>query len=392
MSKVCFNPMPFGNQTFALRTFPPLFASFCVGLSVFCGAASAQSAAQVFLNDQPLAENVGVYLTPDVGSIKVRVDHAASATEKTAPGNFVSGSDGNGPVATQSIQTTYTWWADTGGISLGTPGEILYLPNQNGQLSTLSVNVETSNQRTLHRQNDPQSDTPPVADSELTATVRILPAVRFDREGDGTIEGSVIGIYPNEFSSTAPGPVQRNPEAYAPPAGFYRLDEATSSLNLSPHTSLGMLNPEVLESSGPRFIALNPKIVEVFESLCQTMREEGQDASSLRVLRGFVSPNERNRLERLGVTLAEFTRYQYGDALSIIVDKNNDFRMDDLNLDGKIDMADSEWLADRVEQAMQNAGLLGGIGVCASFEGPNHIGTPYVHMDVRGWPGRWTEQ
>ena len=61
--------------------------------------------------------------------------------------------------------------------------------------------------------------------------------------------------------------------------------------------------------------------------------------------------------------------------------------MDDLNGDGRINKADSEFLARIVEQALNAAGpgFLGGVGKYAS----NAVHGPYVHVDLRGYRARW---
>jgi len=49
----------------------------------------------------------------------------------------------------------------------------------------------------------------------------------------------------------------------------------------------------------------------------------GLDGDDLIVLRGFISPYSRQRLPQ-GVALVPFTRYQYGDAVTLIVDADQD--------------------------------------------------------------------
>jgi hypothetical protein len=217
------------------------------------------------------------------------------------------------------------------------------------------------------------------------ASARFLPGVHFDRDGSGVIGDFVVGVYPNEFAADAPAIVRRKPETYRPPSLFYRLDESTRDLELSSRLTLGGLCPPVIDSeTSARFVAINPKLVGFWDALSQEVEAAGKQPGALRILRGFVSPNERQRLERLGVQLASFTRYQYGDALAVIYDEGGDFRMDDLDGDGQITVSDGDILAGWTRTAMANAGVSGGLGLESAFEGPNHIGTPYVHMDLRG--------
>ncbi len=217
------------------------------------------------------------------------------------------------------------------------------------------------------------------------ASARFLTGVRFDRDGPGVIGDFVVGVYPNEFAADAPAIVRRTPETYRPPSLFYRLDQTTRELELSDRLTLGKLCPPVIDSgTSIRFVAINPRLVGFWDALGHEVESAGRKSGALRILRGFVSPNERQRLERLGVQLASFTRYQYGDALAVIYDEGGDFRMDDLDGDGQITVGDGEIVAGWARAAMAKAGVSGGLGLESSFEGPNHIGTPYVHMDLRG--------
>ncbi|MCB2154457.1 hypothetical protein KQI84_06195 [bacterium] len=292
---------------------------------------------------------------------------------------------------TQDDQTRLVWeW--TSGRAYSVDGDrIRWRAGTDGSLAEVRV-------RYAARSGVTTSSATEVLDSELAEAsqgfgeLKILPGLSFDRNGDGVIESTVIGIYPNEYDEQAPSVVQRNSMLYHPPDTFYRLDQATRGLQLSAHATLGTLNPPVFDDEKVRFVALDPNLVVLWEELRNQVEEAGKSATGLRILRGFISPHERQRLERMGVKLADFTRYQYGDAFAIIYDLNNDFRMDDLNKDGEITIEDSEVLGDWVEAAMKAMDHKGGIGTSASFEGPNHIGTPYVHADLRGWRERWQER
>ena len=77
----------------------------------------------------------------------------------------------------------------------------------------------------------------------------------------------------------------------------------------------------------------------------------------------------------------------YGDAMDIYIDNDNNGSMDDLNRDGRVDIADARVLAaaaDRVERKYPS--LIGGIGVYRARPGA-HNG--FVHIDTRGFRARW---
>ncbi|MBX3729274.1 MAG: hypothetical protein KF858_08825 [Candidatus Sumerlaeia bacterium] len=299
-------------------------------------------------------------------------------------------SEGQSNHLTTTTTRSASWTASGGELRLVGEDVISWSPAGGTEAVTLAVEVNES----WSVVRDPAQDGPSTTRTG-SARVTMLPAVAFDRDGDGTLGGAFVGVYPNELNPNAPAPVANNPRTYTPPRSFHRLDDSTATLRLSANATLGTFAPEVFpaEGSGARFVAISPELIRFWEALHGVTASRRRPApGELRVLRGFVSPHERQRLQRLGIPLAEFSRYQYGDALAIILDANRDNRMDDLNNDGRIDIADAEVLAGFIEQALTDAGLAGGIGVCASFEGPNHIGTPYVHVDLRGWNLRWREE
>ena len=245
-------------------------------------------------------------------------------------------------------------------------------------------------------------DPPPIGEEAEAATegrahraaLLLLAPVEFDRLGPGVVDGAVIGIYPDETASTAPSVVQRNSANYAPPRLLYRLDATTRDLYLNRRATLGMLTPPLLENEAgaPRYVAVSPRLLQFWDALCDAADEAGPGAAQVRVLRGFVTPFERQRLEALGVAIAPYSRHLYGDALALVLDADGDGRMDDMNADGHVNIADADVLAAIVEDALSRTGMDGGLGVEAAFGGPAHVGTPYVHVDLRGWRERWRQE
>ncbi len=229
------------------------------------------------------------------------------------------------------------------------------------------------------------------------AGVLLLSGVAFDRTGDGILHGQNIGIYPNERSDNAPRPVREHSHLYTPPQVFYRLDERTRQARILPHLTLGELMPPVFPEDGDsaeRYVAISPRLLTFLEEFHSDWIAAGHDPRHIAVLRGFVSPTERLRLERQGVTFAEFSRFQYGDAVAIVYDPRRTDeeergappRMGDLTGGGEVTVEDAEELAEIVKSTMDRIGMYGGIGIVESFQGPGPSeGTPYVHVDLRGW-------
>lgn len=226
------------------------------------------------------------------------------------------------------------------------------------------------------------------------ASVLLLSGVAYDRAGDGVVHGYNVGIYPNEQASSAPISVQDRPDLYRPPTTLYRLDGRSGGALITRTLTLADLAPPAIAGEAPdhRFIALSPRLVTFLRALEDRLAEEGHDPARLAVLRGFVSPNERLRLAQRGEALATFSRFQYGDAVALVLRggpgplEDSPPRMADLDGDDTVDRADARVLADLVKDTMDALGMYGGLGVYSSFGGGGAgEGSPYVHVDTRGY-------
>jgi hypothetical protein len=108
----------------------------------------------------------------------------------------------------------------------------------------------------------------------------------------------------------------------------------------------------------------------------------GVRARDFRVLSGFRSPRHNASVEGA----AGGSRHQFGDAADLIVDDDGDGRMDDLNGDLVVDLADARVVAAAVERVeMARPELAGGLGLYPE-RGPSG---PFLHVDVRGRVARW---
>lgn len=229
------------------------------------------------------------------------------------------------------------------------------------------------------------------------ASVMLLPGVTFDRNGDGTLQGVNVGIYPDEKGASAPNSVKENAQLYQVPTAFYRLDATTASARATEFLTLGQLNPSPLpeETAKVRFVALSPRLLKFLPALFATLEKNGLDPARLTVVRGFVSPTERLRLERAGVRLAAFTRHQYGDALVAVYrdPKEPAPRMADVDGDGTVTIKDADKLAESVKQTMDALGMYGGLGVIGHFDDKGTAkGSPCVHLDLRGFYAPFREE
>lgn len=273
-----------------------------------------------------------------------------------------------------SQKLTVQWAASQGLVKPESINSMNWFPLTDDEVSTLTCKVAIN--------------TLPMKEYDVT----LLHAKSFNPNGDGMLSGYFIGLYPNQFGNNVPAPVARNRESYTPPTEFYPQSINTNQLLVTRTKTLGELSPAPLPNSEVRYFAITPKALQFLRLLEDKLQKEGKNPNTLKILRGYISPQERLRMERLGITLAEFTRFQYGDAFALIIDANDDFKMDDLNGDGSSTIADVETFSTEIRVLLNENNLAGGIGICAEFEGPDHLGTPFLHVDLRGWNLLWREE
>ncbi len=232
-----------------------------------------------------------------------------------------------------------------------------------------------------------------------TFVVNFLVMYPFDREGAGVIEGYPIGIYPNEDAKDVKEIIVRHRRTYHPPQYFIKVTPENASVHISRHFTLGDFSTPG-EKDRVRFIVLNFKLVQRLEDIITALDEKNITVSGLKILRGYLSPNEVERLRRKGIYITKFSRSIYGDSATFIVDENGDGIMDDLNGDGKVDIADLSIIVSIIEALENKTRLFGGVGLYVHSKdsyyaesyptnGAIRTDTPCVQVDVRGWRSRW---
>ena len=173
---------------------------------------------------------------------------------------------------------------------------------------------------------------------------------------------------------------------YEPPGGFIEVTQQNQNTQLSDHFRLKDFFPHDQQNIWPKYIVVDMKLVDKDELVLQDLKERGINPDGVRVMSGFRTPqynagggDPRGR--------AALSRHMYGDANDIFIDNNGDGQMDDLNHDGRVNIADAKVICDaanRVERA--HPSLIGGCGI---YSGTSAHG-PFTHIDTRGYPARWT--
>jgi hypothetical protein len=174
--------------------------------------------------------------------------------------------------------------------------------------------------------------------------------------------------------------------SYDPPTGFIEVTQQNQNTQLSDHFRLKDFFPHDQQNVWPKYIVVDMKLIDKDELVLQDLKEHGINPDGVRVMSGFRTPqynagggDPRGR--------AALSRHMYGDANDIFIDNDGDGRMDDLNHDGRVNIADAKVICDavnRVERA--HPSLIGGCGI---YSGTSAHG-PFTHIDTRGYPARWT--
>ncbi|MBN1902649.1 hypothetical protein JW926_15090 [Candidatus Sumerlaeota bacterium] len=221
-----------------------------------------------------------------------------------------------------------------------------------------------------------------------TFVFNVMVMYPFDREGSGVIEGYPIGIYPNEEAEDVREPIASHKQAYKPPRYFIKVTPENAMALVSDHFVLSDFSP-LGEKDKEHFIALAPSLVQRLEDILSGLKEKGLNLDTLKIIRGYLSPNEVERLRRKNINIAVFSRSIYGDSATFIIDKNQDDIMDDLNNDKTLDKKDMDIIEEVVQSVESRTKLYGGIGIYYHFYDPVHKDTPCVQIDTRGWHSRW---
>jgi hypothetical protein len=196
-------------------------------------------------------------------------------------------------------------------------------------------------------------------------------------------KGGRLGLY---YIGSWPKAKQIRPGVvYRPPSGFIEVTPENQNTQLSEHFRIRDFLPHDQVNVWPKYIVLDMKLIDKDELVLSDLQQHGINPAGVRVMSGFRTPqynagggDPRGR--------AALSRHMYGDANDIFIDNDGNGAMDDLNHDGRVNIADARVILDavsRVERA--HPSLVGGCGV---YSGTSAHG-PFTHIDTRGYPARW---
>jgi uncharacterized protein YcbK (DUF882 family) len=174
--------------------------------------------------------------------------------------------------------------------------------------------------------------------------------------------------------------------SYNPPSGFIEVTPQNENTQLSEHFRIRDFVTHGQSDVWPKYVVIKLKLVDKLELVLADLRAHGNNSEGVHVMSGFRTP-QYNRGGGDPSGRAALSRHMYGDAADIYISDSAGGQMRDLNHDGRVDIADARVIlasVDRVELA--HPSLVGGCGVYAG----NGAHGPFVHIDTRGYPARWT--
>jgi uncharacterized protein YcbK (DUF882 family) len=208
--------------------------------------------------------------------------------------------------------------------------------------------------------------------------IAVMTLVPLSAKQGGRIGTYRIGSWPFERGG-APKSI------YEPPPGLVKVTPENMNMWVSEHIQLRDFLTKGQEGVWPKYVAMQPRELDKVELTIQELKRMGHPVKNIFVVSGFRTPIYN--VEGGDPTgRASLSRHMYGDAMDIVVDNDNNGRMDDLNGDGRVTVADARVIgeaADRVERAHPE--LVGGIGIYA----PTGAHSGFVHIDTRGYRARW---
>ncbi len=219
----------------------------------------------------------------------------------------------------------------------------------------------------------------PVGDFSL---IGVVPR---DAKRAGKIGLYYVGNWPGENGGRVSAPSRAPADRYQPPSGYIEVTQANADTRVSEHFKLRDFLTHDQPNVWPKYLVLQIRNVDKLELVLTDLAQHGIDVSGVTVMSGFRSP-QYNAGGGVTTGRAGLSRHMYGDAADIFIDSNHDGVMDDLNHDGKINIADSRVIlaaVDRVEAAHPE--LVGGAGVYPAESGHG----PFIHIDSRGYRARW---
>jgi Peptidase M15 len=212
-------------------------------------------------------------------------------------------------------------------------------------------------------------DGPGIKDSVDIHVFVLVPAFQVK---NGWLNGYRIGSYPPASAH------------YTPPSGFVEVTKDNEDTKVSPHFKLKQfICKQDSLADFPKYVVLEQRLLLKLETILERVNHLGFSTDTLHVMSAYRTPYYNHAIGDV-----KYSQHQFGSAADIYVDPHDKDRMEDLNRDGRVDITDSKFLYDRIEEWFDRKDLQkfeGGLG----FYPATAAHPPFVHVDVRGAKARW---
>jgi hypothetical protein len=194
---------------------------------------------------------------------------------------------------------------------------------------------------------------------------------------NGYLNGYRIGSYP-------PKPLNGNP-IYLPPTGFVEVTKKNRDDKVTPHFTLEQfLCKEDLSDRYPKYVLIKERLLLKLEAILEQVNNDlGIKTDTLHVMSAFRTPYYN---KAIGDVL--YSQHQWGSAADIFIDPHDRNRMEDLDGNRVVDIRDSKFFYDRIDDMLALKPFQrfqGGMG----YYPATNAHPPFVHVDVRGTKARW---
>ncbi len=210
------------------------------------------------------------------------------------------------------------------------------------------------------------------AQNNMTINILVLTLLK-EKKGE-YLNGYRIGNYPSV-------PLRGNP-IYNEPKGLFEVTKENEDLQLMPHFTMKQF---LCKQAGafPKYVILRERLLLKLEYLLEIVNQKGYETETFGFISGYRTPYYNASIKNVA-----YSRHVYGGAADIMIDRDGNGSLDDLNGDGRIDEKDVQVFYDLVEGEIDKSTynvFEGGLG----FYKRNGRHNGFIHVDVRGWKARW---
>jgi uncharacterized protein YcbK (DUF882 family) len=166
---------------------------------------------------------------------------------------------------------------------------------------------------------------------------------------------------------------------YSQPKGLIEINKTLENRYLSDLVQIKDVMCKQ-RSEYPKYLLVDTEGLKMLDDLYDYLSAQGLKFSRFSFISGYRTPYY-NRMIGNG----KHSRHLYGDAFDLYIDENGDYRMDDLNQDGKQNKQDVDYLYQLFLAFLKDNNRQGGVGKYL----PNSRHGGFVHIDNRGFNARW---